>query len=195
VLLSDQENSFQMEEAAVNMQQPQPVGSGTDGPEPAAALAEIQRSQERVINGVLVPVWSWGVIAAAMIAIGVARDSGDSVVEAVAIPLAVLVIAGLIGATIPEVHRRVQVHSDTRIRSRVGAAIFALIVAVDGAIVATAASLSAAHDRDPVTIGTAAGAAVILIAGPLLNWYARRLMLSQARQQLSDGSQARGSTP
>jgi hypothetical protein len=176
------------------MQQPQPARSGTDGAEAAAALAEIQRSQERVIKGVLVPFWYWWVIAAAMIAIGVARDSGDSVVEAVAIPLAVLVIAGLIGATVPEVRRRVQVHSDRRIRSRVGAAIFALILAVDGAIVATAASLAAAHDPHPATIGTAAGAAVIVVAGPLLNRYARRLMLSQAGRQLSDASQATGST-
>lgn len=178
----------------MDMQQPQPAGSGTDGAEAAAALAEIQRSQERVIKGVLVPFWYWWVIAAAMIAIGVARDSGDSVVEAVAIPLAVLVIAGLIGATVPEVRRRVQVHSDTRTRSRVGAAIFALILAVDGAIVATAASLVAAHDPHPATIGTAAGAAVIVVAGPLLNRYARRLMLSQAGRQLSDASQATGST-
>ena len=113
-------------------QQPQPVGYRTDRAEAAAALAGIQRSQERVINGVLVPAWTWFAMAAAMIVIGVARDSGDSVVEAVAIPLAVLVMAGLIGATIPEARRRVQVRSDTRIKSRLGAAIFALIVAVDG---------------------------------------------------------------
>ena len=178
----------------MDMQQPQPAGSGTDGAEAAAALAEIQRSQERVINGVLVPFWYWWVIAAAMIGIGVARDSGDSAVEAVAIPLAVLVMAGLIGATIPEVRRRVQVHSDTRVRSRVGAAIFALIVAVDAAIVATAASLAAAHDSDPATIGAAAGAVVIVVAGPLLNSYAKRLMLSQGRRQLSDESPATAST-
>jgi hypothetical protein len=59
--------------------------------------------------------------------------------------------------------------------------------------VATAAGLAAAHDSDPATIGAAAGAAVIVIAGPLLNWYARRLMLGQARRQLIDASQARGS--
>ena len=178
----------------MDMQQPQPVGSGTEGAEAAAALAEIQRSQERVIQGVLVPTWYWWVMAAAMIAIGIARDSGDSLVEALAIPLAVLVMAGLIGAAIPEVRRRVQVHSDPRIRSRVGGAIFALIVVVDGTIVATAASLDAAHDPDPATIGAAAGAAVIVVAGPLLSSYTKRLMLSQGRRPPSDAAHASGST-
>jgi hypothetical protein len=67
-------------------------------------------------------------------------------------------------------------------------------VAVDGAIIATAASLAAAHDADPATIGAAAGALVIVIAGPLLNRYVARLMLTQARRQLSDAPQATSST-
>lgn len=41
----------------------------------------------------------------------------------------------------------------------------------------------------------AAGAAVLVIAGPLVNRYLRRLMLSQARQQMSDAPRAGGSTP
>ncbi|MGH2892031.1 MAG: winged helix-turn-helix domain-containing protein [Solirubrobacteraceae bacterium] len=92
-------------------------------------------------------------MAAGMIAIGVARDSGSAVVEAIAIPMAVLVMAGLTARTIPAVRRRVQVHHTTHPGARGAAAIFALIVLVDGAIVATAASLAAAarprsgHDR------------------------------------------------
>ena len=95
-----------------NTQQPQPAGTGAVGAEAAAELAEIQRRQEQVIKAVLVPVWYWWVIAAAIIAI--------------------------------------------------------------------AASLSAAHAPYPVTIGCAAGAAVLVIVGPLVNQYVRRLMLSQA---------------
>jgi hypothetical protein len=45
------------------------------------------------------------------------------------------------------------------------------------------------------TIGTATGAAVIVIAGPLVNRYLSRLMLSQARQQMNNAPQAGGSTP
>ena len=89
-------------------QPPQPAGTRTTAAEAAAELAEIQRRQEQVINAVLVPVWFWWVIAAAIVAIGAARDSGDLVVQAITIPLAVLVMAVLTGAMIPEVRRREQ---------------------------------------------------------------------------------------
>ncbi len=174
----------------------QPASPGTRGGEAAAALAEIKRRQERVIKTVLVPVWYWWVMAAGMVAIGVARDNGSAVVQAITIPLAVLVMAGVTARMIPVVRRRVQVHSTTQPGARGAAAIFALIVLVDGAIIATAASLAAAHDTDPATIGAAAGAAVIVIGGPLVNRYLGALMLSKARQPISDdASQARTQNP
>ena len=174
-------------------QQPQPAGTGATGAEAAAELAEIQRQQEQVIKAVLVPVWYWWVIAAAIVAIGAARDSGDLVVQAITIPLAVLVMVVLTAAMIPEIRRRVQVHT-TQTRAPAAAAIFGMIVLVDGVIIAIAASLTAHHVPYPVTIGCAAGAAVLVIVGPLVNRYVRRLMLRQARQQLNDAPQA-GGTP
>jgi uncharacterized membrane protein len=165
----------------------QPAGTGGTGAEAAAELAEIQRRQEHVIKSVLVAGWYWWVMAAAIVAIGAARDSGDPVVQAIVIPLAALVIAGLIIATIPGVRRRVQVHSAIQpADARSVAAIFGMIVLVDGVTIGTAASLHASRVPYPITIGCAAGAAVLVIAGPLLNRYARRLMLSQARQQMND---------
>ena len=176
-------------------QQPQPAGTGATGAEAAAALAEIQHRQEQVIKAALVPVWYWWVIAAAIVAIGAARDSGV-LVQAVVIPLAVLVIAGLIVATIPTWRRRVRVNSATQpADARAVAAIFGMIVLVDGVIIGVAASLSAAHVPYPITIGSAAGAAVLVITGPLVNRYLHRLMLSQARQQRNNAAQAGGSTP
>ena len=85
--------------------------------------------------------------------------------QAITIPLAVLVMAVLTGAMIPEMRRRVQVHT-TQTRAP---AIFGMIVLVDGAILGTATSLHAAGFRYPGTIGCAAGAAVLVIAGPLVN--------------------------
>ena len=67
-------------------QQPQPAGTGVTGAEAAAGLAKIQRRQEQVIKAVLVPVWYWWAIAAAIVAIGAARDSGNLVVQAIVIP-------------------------------------------------------------------------------------------------------------
>ena len=176
-------------------QPPPPAGTGATAAEAAAAIAGIQRRQEHVIKAVLVPGWYWWAMAAGMVAIGAARDTGDPVVLAITIPLAVLVMAGLTGAMIPAVRRRVQVHSATQPDGRGAAAVFGLILLVDGAILGTAASLHAARFPYPGTIGTAAGAAVLVIAGPLVNRYLSRLMLSQTRQQMNDAPEAGGSTP
>jgi len=175
-------------------QQPQPAGSGAVGAEAAAAeLAEIQRRQEQVIKAALVPFWYWWALAVPIVAIGVARDSGNLVVQAIVIPLAVLVMAVLIGAGIPEIRRRVKVHSTPQTVARTVTAIIGMIVLVDSVILGTAASLHASGFH-PGTIGCAAGAAVLVIAGPLVNRYSRRLMLCQARQQMSGTPQA-GGTP
>ena len=176
-------------------QQPQPTGTGATGAEAAAELAEIQRRQKQVIKAALVPFWYWWALAAPIVAYGAARDSRNLVVQATVIPLAVLVMVVVIAAGIPELRRRVKVHSAPQTTARMAAAIFGMIVLVDAVAISIAASLAAAHFRYPVTIGCAAGAAVLVIAGPLLNRYMRRLMLSQARQQVSDAPEAGGSTP
>jgi hypothetical protein len=173
-------------------QQPQPAGTGATAAEAAAGLAEIRRRQEQVIKAALVPVWYWWALAAPVVAIGAARDSGNLLAQAITIPLAVLVMVVLIGATIPELRRRVKVHSAPQIVARTVVAIFGMIVLLDTVIVTTAAGLHAARFRYPGTVGCAAGAAVLVIAGPLLNRYARRLMVSQVRQQLGGESQAAG---
>ncbi len=134
-------------------------------------------------------------MAAGTVAIGAARDTGDPVVQAITIPLAALVMAVLTGAMIPAVRRRVQVHSATLGGARGAAAVISMVLLVDGAILGTAASLHAARFPYPGTIGCAAGAAVIVIAGPLVNRYLSRLMPSQARQQTNDAPEAGGSAP
>jgi len=165
------------------------------GTEAVAELAEIRRRQEQVIKAGLVPFWYWWVMAAAIVVIGAARDSGDLVVEAVVIPLAALVMAVLAGTKIPEVRRRVKVYSAPQSDSRVALATIGMIVLVDLVIISVAASLADNHVHHPGTIGCAAGAAVLVIAGPLVNAYSRKVMLRQARQQLTNATQAGGSTP
>jgi hypothetical protein len=167
-------------------QQPQPAGTAATAAGAAAELAEIQRRQGQVIKAALVPVWYWWAMAAAIVAIGAARDSGDLLAQAITIPLAALIMAGLTAAMIPQVRRRVQVYGATQPGARGAAAVFGMILLVDGAILGTAASLHAARAPYPGTIGCAAGAAVLVIAGPLVNAYLRSLMLSKARQQMND---------
>jgi hypothetical protein len=176
-------------------QQPQPAGTGATGTEAAAELAEIHRRQEQVIKAVLLPGWCWWVYAAAIIAIGAARDSGDLLVNATVIPLAALVMVVLTVAATPSWRHRVKLNDATQPDGRLVAAIFLMIVLVDGVIISVAASLAANHVHYPGTIGCAAGAAVLVITGPLVNRYARRLMLRQARQQKNDAPQAGASIP
>jgi hypothetical protein len=167
-------------------QHPQPAGSGPTGADAAAELAEIERQQQHVIKTALVPAWYWWPMAAALVAIGAARDSHDGVALAVTIPLAVLVIAGLILATIPEVRRRVKVRSAAQPGGRGAAALAGLIVLINAVTIVTAASLTAHHVPHPLTIGYAAGAAVLVIGGPLLNRYFGSLMLTRARQHITE---------
>jgi hypothetical protein len=174
-------------------QRPQPGGSGATDADAAAELAEIERRQQQVIKTALVPVWYWWVMAAAIVAIGAARDSHDRVVLAVTIPLAVLVIAGLIIATIPGVRRRVRVHNATIPGAQAAIAIPALILLVDGVTIAASASLAGHRVPHPLTIGYAAGGVVLVIAGPLMTRYFGRLMLNNARQHMTDAPD--GGTP
>ena len=167
-------------------QQPQPAGTGATATKAAAELAEIERTQKHVIKAALVPVWYWWLMAAAIVAMGAARDSHNGVVLAITIPLAVLVIAALIIATIPGVRRGVRVHGAVKPAAQAAVAIPGLILLVDGVAIAVSATLTDHHVLHPLAIGSGAGATALVIAGPLLNRYFGRLMLRNARQHISE---------
>ena len=171
----------------------QPQSAGTEAAEAAAELAEIQQWHEQVIKTTLVPLWYWRAYAVALVAYGIGRDSGNPAVKATVITLAVLAMVVLSGVMIPEV-RRVKVHLDPQPQARLTAAVIGLIILVTLVTVFTAIALVAARVPYPVTIACAAGGAVLVIAGPLVNRYMHKLMLAQARQQISGAPQA-GGTP
>jgi len=175
-------------------QQPQQAGTEATSAEAAAELAEIRREQEQVIKTALVPAWYWWAYAVAIVAYGVGRDSGGTAVKATVITLAVLAMVVLSAVMIPEVHRRVKVHLDPQPQARLTAAVIGLIILVTLVTGFTAIALVDARVPYPVTIACAAGGAVLVIAGPLVNRYMHKLMLAQARQQISGAPQA-GGTP
>jgi hypothetical protein len=158
-------------------------------------LAEIRRRQGQVIEAVLVPGWYWWVVAAGMIAIGTAADTKRPVVLAIAIPVAVLVIAGLTVGMIVGAYRKVQVHSATMLGSRGAIAIVGLDWLVVGVSLGTAFGLRAAGSRIPGTIGTIVGAVVLVIAGPAVMRYLRGLMLSQRAGSAAWPSRGRPAGP
>jgi hypothetical protein len=132
--------------------------------------------------------------AVAIVAYGVGRDIRGSAVKATVITLAVLAMVVLSGVMIPEVRRRVRVRLDPQPQARLTAAVIGLIILVTLVTVFTAIALVAARVPYPVTIACAAGGAVLVIAGPLVNRYLHKLMLAQARQQMGGAPQA-GGTP
>jgi hypothetical protein len=176
-------------------QQAQPAVTGATGADAAADLAEIQRRQQQVIKTALVPVWYWWLWAPPLVAIGAARDSHDQVVLAITIPLAVLIIAGLIIATIPGVRRRVRVNNATIPAARAALAIPGLILLVSGVTIAASVGLTEHRVPHPLTIGYAAGAAMLVIAGPLMSQYFRRGMLRNAWQHVTDAPGHRSPWP
>jgi hypothetical protein len=167
-------------------QQSQPAGPGVSGGDAAAELAEIRRRQQQVIRAALVPAWFWWLFAAALVAIGAARDSHDRVVLAVTIPLAVLVMIGLVVTTIPGVRRRVRVHNAVIPGAQTALAIIGLNMLVDTVTVVASLTLTEHHVPHPLTIGYAAGAAVLVLAGLLVNRYLGRFMVSRVQQPLTE---------
>ncbi len=158
----------------------------TSSEDPETELVGIYRRQEQVIKGVLVPIWYWWGLAAAMVAIGAARDSHLWVVLATVIPVAVLMMAGLTARMIPQARRRIIVHDAIRPGPRAVIAIVSFIVLVNVVTIAVCAATVSTHVRFPYTIGYSAGAAVLVTIGPLINRYVRRLMTYGVRQQLNE---------
>ena len=64
-----------------------------DPAEARAALAEMERRQQQVIEGTLIPDWYWRAVALLAVGLGVAVDTGD--------PRAIVATAGIVGVGIP----------------------------------------------------------------------------------------------
>jgi hypothetical protein len=173
-------------------QQSQPAGTGATAAEAAAALAEIQKTQEHVIQAALIPAWYWWAMAPPLVAIGASRDSHSALTMAITIPLAVLVMIALTGATVPEVRRRVRVSNSAQPGGRGLAALVGLILLVNAVTITAAVSLIANRVPGAFTISYGVGAAVLVIGGPLLNRYLIRLRLIKARQPITSEPEPAG---
>ena len=152
--------------------------SGQVQPEEAAsALAEIRQRQQQVIDAVLVPQWYWGAVAIAMVAIGAATDTRHAAVLAVVIPIAAAFITILTGAMIFGAYRQTQVRSNEMLRGRGAAAIVAFVWLTAGVTLSIEFGLRAAGTHLPATIATAVGGVIILVGGPFLMRFLRKVML------------------
>jgi hypothetical protein len=146
--------------------------------EAADSLATMRRHQRLLIDAVMVPVWYWWVVAAAMIAIGLAVDTQRPVALAIVIPIAVAVLAALTGAMIFGAYRRARVRSSELLGARGAASIVGFVWLVVGLTLGSGFALRTAGSSAPATIATVIGGAAVVIGGPVLGRWLRRTMLA-----------------
>jgi hypothetical protein len=146
--------------------------------EAADSLAEVRRRQQQLIDAVMIPEWYWWVVAAAMIAIGLAVDTRRSVVLAIVLPIAVTVLAALTGAMILGAYRGARVRSSELLGARGAASIVGFVWLVVGLTLGSGFALRAAGSSAPATIATVIGSAAMVIGGPVLGRSLRRTMLA-----------------
>jgi hypothetical protein len=143
--------------------------------EAARALTEIRQRQGQVIDVAVVPTWYWLVIGVIMVVLAAAIESRQPV--ATGIGVAVFAI-GLIWSTVRLVRRSVALAKPRNdlIRPHGVPAILGFVALILAAALPTAFGLKAAGAAYPATIGIGAGALVLVVGGPLLMRYLRKVM-------------------
>ena len=150
---------------------------GSQHPEDAAsALEDIAHTQGRVIDAVLVPAWYWWTVSAAMVVIGAAADYRHPVATATAISIAAAAVAALTGAMIFGAYRRVRVRDAALLGDRGALVIVGLVGLIVGFTLGLGFGLRALGSPAPATIAAAAGGALLVVTGPALMRYLRRIM-------------------
>jgi hypothetical protein len=147
--------------------------------EAAQALTEIGQRQEQVIDVAVVPSWYWWAIAVIMIVLAAGVESRRPV--AIGVSVAVFVV-GLVWSTFRLIRRSValvQPRNDL-MRPEGVLAILGFVAVILAAALPTAFALKAAGVAYPATIGIAAGALVLVVGGPLLMRYLRKVMRNSA---------------
>jgi hypothetical protein len=150
---------------------------GSQHPEDAArALNDIAHTQGRVIDAVLVPAWYWWIVSAAMVVIGAAADYRHPVATATAITIAAATVTALTLVMILGAYRRVRVRDAVLLGDRGALAIVGLVGLIVGFTLGLGFGLRALGSPAPATIATAVGGALLVITGPALMRYLRRIM-------------------
>jgi hypothetical protein len=148
------------------------------GPDEAAgALQEIGRRSEQTIDSAAIPTWYWWAIGALMVGLALGVDTRRPAVVGVAVSAFVV---GVLAATARVVFgglRRARVRNDL-----LGAQGVLAILGLDALVLAIslpiAFALAAAHVAHPAAIGVTIGAVAMVVGGPLLNRYLRRVMVA-----------------
>src|SRR5215468_2918330 len=146
--------------------------------EAAGALTEIARRREQAVTVAIVPTWYWWAIAVLMVGFSAVVDTETHRPLVIGIATAAFVAGVLVvtGRLVLGVVRRAQPRNDL-LRPTGVLAILGFVALILAVSLPTSFALKAAGVRYPATAGILLASVVMVVGGPLLMRYLRRLML------------------
>jgi hypothetical protein len=159
--------------------------------EAAGALTEIARRRAQVVTLTTIPTWFWWAIAVLMIGFAVAVETRRPLVIGIATTAFVLGVLTVTGLFAFGIIQRAQPRNDL-LRPKGVLAILGFVAAVLAVSLPTSFALDAAGARYPATVGVLLGGALMVVGGPLLTRYLRRLMLAGNAGNAGDAGYAGG---
>jgi hypothetical protein len=149
------------------------------GPDEAAgALTEIAQRRAQVVALTIIPTWFWWAVAVLMVGFTAAVETARPVVVGIATPVFALGILLVSGRLVLGIVGRAQPRRDSLAPTGV-LAILGFVAGTLAVSMPTAFALRAAGFRYPGTAGVVVTGLCLVIGGPLLMRYLRRLMLDR----------------
>jgi hypothetical protein len=145
--------------------------------EAAGALTEIARRRAQVVTLTIIPTWFWWAVAVLMIGFSVAVDTRRPLVIGIATAAFVIGVLIVTGRLVIGIVGRAQPRNDLLGPAGV-LAILGFVAGILAVALPTSFALQAAGVRYPATAGVLLASVVMVIGGPLLMRYLRRLMLN-----------------
>ena len=141
----------------------------------AAALTEIHRRQQQVIDQATVPGWYWWAVGALMVVLAAGVDTRTPAAVGGAVTVFVI---GLLSATGAMVRGQFRARlANGLLDGRGVAAILGFVAVIVGGTLGLAFALRAAHVHYPATLACLAGGVAMGLGGPVLMRSLRRIML------------------
>jgi hypothetical protein len=145
--------------------------------EAAGALTEIARRRAQVVSLTIIPTWFWWAIAVLMVGFSGAVETRRPLVIGIATAAFVFGILIVTGRLVLGIVRRAQPRNDLLGPTGV-MAILGFVAGILAVSLPVSFALDAAGVRYPATAGIFLAGVFMVVGGPLLMRYLRRLMLT-----------------
>lgn len=144
--------------------------------EAAGALTEIARRRAQVVTLTIIPTWFWWATAVLMVGFSIAVETRRSLVIGIATAAFVLGILLVTGRLVLGIVGRAYPRNDL-LGSTGVLAVLSFVAGILAVSLPTSFALKAAGVRYPATAGILLAGVFMVVGGPLLMRYLRRLML------------------